>query len=32
MDRYVDPELTAIQIVREAVTDDTTTDPRYSYT
>jgi hypothetical protein len=32
MASYVDPELTAIRIVREAVTDDTTTDPGYSYT
>lgn len=31
MASYVDPELTAIQIVREAVTDDTTADPDYSY-
>ena len=29
---YQDPELTAIQIVREAVTDDTSADPSYSYT
>ena len=28
---YVDPELTAIRIVREPVTDDTSTDPDYSY-
>jgi hypothetical protein len=31
MTGYDDPELTAIRIVREAVTDDTSTDPNYSY-
>jgi hypothetical protein len=28
---YEDADLAAIRIVREAVTDDTTTDPGYSY-
>jgi len=32
MTGYQDPELTAIRIVREAVTDDTSADPSYSYT
>jgi hypothetical protein len=31
MSVYDHAELTAIQIVREAVTDDTTTDPDFSY-